>query len=272
MVANASPDAIQKLAFLLNDRHPDVRNDVRESLEEMAQQDNMSDIVFQNVDRVVAANDWRGLEQAARLFGTLDRESAAPDLLQLLEHQRTEVFVTAGWALRELAVSETLPAMLEFIKSRARTKITTADNVCFTYLFEAFGQAKYSAADPVLRAFVKDGSGRQPLSRSAAIWALGHIHEGDPPDDLVGQFSGRLSAAAGYPPTEAAEVGTAAAVSLGRLNSLRPLESAVSVHGKGDLLYEACQWGIAQITGNEQPATRPARLSPRNPFLRPVER
>ena len=116
------------------------------------------------------------------------------------------------------------------------------------------------------------GPGRQPLSRSAAIWALGYFYENDPSEDLVEQFSGRLADAAKYPPSEDAEVGIAAAVSLGRMNALDPVESAAAIHGRGDLLYEACQWAIAEITGNEQPITPPIRTAPRDPFLRPIAR
>lgn len=272
LVANSSAETVPELAELLNDRHPDVRSFVRESLEGMAKQDHLRDVVLQQATQIIGGEDWRGVEQAARLFGDLDYEPVSESLIALLEHERTEVFVTAAWALRELAVPETLPAILEFVQRRSSTTITTADNVCFTYLFEAFGQAKHAAADAVLRSFVPAGSGRQPVSRSAAIWALGHIHEENPPDDLVRQLSGRLSAAAGYPPSEVLEVGTAAAVSLGRMHVLAPLESAASIHGRGDLLYEACQWAIAQINGDEPPVTPPFRLAPRNPFLRPIER
>jgi HEAT repeat protein len=291
LVKSPSAEAVQQLADLLNDRHPGVRNYVRESLEVLAKQDSLRDTVLQHAFRIIAGNDWRGLEQTARLFGSLDHEPAAERLVELLEHKRTEVFVTAGWALRELAVAATLPAIHEFVLSRNREKLTTADNVCFTYLFEAFGQAKYLAAAPILRSFVPplsqfpvgvrergpgepapENAGRQALSRSAAIWALGYVYESDPPRDLVQQFAGRLSAAAGYPPSEDAEVGIAAAISLGRMNALAPVKSAADIHGHGDLLYEACQWAIAQITGNEQPITPPARIAPRNPFLRPIAR
>ena len=272
LVNNPSAEAVQQLADLLNDRHPDVRKYVRESLEVLAKQDSLREAVLEQTQRIIVADDWRGLEQAARLFGTLDHESAAERLVELLEHERTEVFVTAGWALRELAVAATLPAIHEFILSRNGEKMTTADNVCFTYLFEAFGQAKYLAAAPVLRSFVHKGPGRQPLSRSAAIWALGYFYENDPSEDLVEQFSGRLADAAKYPPSEDAEVGIAAAVSLGRMNALDPVESAAAIHGRGDLLYEACQWAIAEITGNEQPITPPIRTAPRDPFLRPIAR
>jgi HEAT repeat protein len=272
LVANSSPDAVKKLCELLNDRHPDVRSFVRESLEAMANDESLRDLVEQHATRIIDGDDWRGQEQVARLFGTIGYEASAESLVELLNHRRTEVFVTAGWALRELAVPETLPAMLGFVQERTKRKITPADNVCFAYLFESFGLAEYSSAAPILRSFIPDGSGRQPVARAAAIWALGHIHKDDPPDDLVRQFSSRLSAAAGYPPSEVAEVGIAAAVSLGRMNVLRPLESAAAIHGRGDLLYEACQWAMAHISGSEQPVTPTIRVSPKNPFLRPIER
>lgn len=272
LIENPSVESVRQLAELLNDPHPDVRGHVRKSLEVLAKQEGLREAILEQAQRIIAGDDWRGLEQAARLFGALDHEPAAERLLELLKHDRTEVFVTAGWALRELAVPRTLPAMHEFLLSRNGEKLTTADNVCFTYLFEAFGQAKYLEAAPILRSFVNKGPGRQPLSRSAAIWALGHIFANNPPEDLIEQFAGRLAAAADYPPKEAAEVGIAAAVSLGRMNALEPVKSAAAIHGQGDLLFEACQWAIAEITGNEQPVTPPVRTAPRDPFLRPIAR
>jgi len=270
LVEVPSVEAVQQLTSLLNDRHPDVRNYVRESLEALTKQENLRETILLQAARIITGNNWRGLEQTARLFGSLDHEPAAERLVELLQHKRTEVFVTAGWALRELAVAAMLPAMHEFVLRRSGEKLTTADNACFTYLFEAFGQAKYLAAAPILRSFVQPGRGQQPISRSAAIWALGYIYESDPPGDLVQQFAGRLAAAASYPSSEHLAVGTAAAISLGRMNALAPVESAAEIHGQGDLLYEACQWAIAQITGNEQRVTPPTRIAPRDPFLLPI--
>jgi len=295
LASNSSSEAVEQLASLLNDRHPDVRSDVRQSLAAIASQGGMRDEVVEHVSKILSGEDWRGLEQAARLFGELDHEPAAQRLAALLKHPRAEVFVTAGWALRELAVAQMLPAMHEFVLDRSGPRMTSADNQCFTFLFEAFGQARFKPASPVLRIYVRappsggglgglslpgteaatqnvDRPASNSLSRSAAIWALGYIHEEDPPKDLIREISGRLSAAAGYPPSEDLEVGIAAAVSLGRMKTLEPLESAAKIHGRGDLLYEACQWGIAHVTGNDQPSTPALRLSPRNPFLRPIER
>ena len=272
LVQSSTEKAVQTLADLLNDRHPDVRNYVRESFEVLVKQDGLRDIVLEQLQRIFAADDWRGLEQVARLFGTIDYEPAADRLVDLLKHPRTEVFVTAGWALRELAVAETLPKMSAFVLSRDGEQYSTADYVCFTYLFEAFGQAKYSDAAAIVRRFVPKGSGRPPLTRSAAIWALGYLFENNPPAELVEQFGTILGDAAKYPPSEDMEVGIAAAVSLGRMNALNPVQSAAEIHGSGDLLYEACEWAIAEITGNERPVTNPIRKTPRNPFLRPVER
>ncbi len=272
LVKAPSAEAVKQLASLLNDRHPDVRNYVRKSLEILTKQDNLRETILLQASRIIAGDDWRGLEQTARLFGSLDHEPAAERLVELLKHERTEVFVTAGWALRELAVAAMLPAMHDFVRRRNAEQLTTADNACLTYLFEAFGQAKYLAAAPVLRTFVQHGPGQQPMSRSAAIWALGYIYEKDPPGDLIQQFAGRLTAATGSPPSETAEVGIAAAISLGRMNALAPVQSIAETYGHGDLLYEACQWAVARITGKEQPITPPIRTDPRNPFLQPIAR
>lgn len=90
-------------------------SEVPSFLEVLAKQEGLREAILEQAQRIIAGDDWRGLEQAARLFGALDHEPAAERLLELLKHDRTEVFVTAGWALRELAVPRTLPAMHEFL-------------------------------------------------------------------------------------------------------------------------------------------------------------
>ena len=76
-------------------------------------------------------------------------------------------------------------------------------------------------------------------------------------------------------PGEPPEVGAAAAVSLGRMKAstaLEALTSAADEIGRGNQIYESCQWAIAQITGDEQPVSLPRRKVSNDPFLKSIAR
>ncbi len=280
---DATPDTITRLADLLNDAHPDVRNSVRNSLRELDGQQELTDAVRTQTVRILAGADWRGLEQAARLAGELDHEPAGERLVELLPHERMEVQVTAAWSLRELAVAETLPGIHEFAEEitgpfnlqpalSGGYQLNRSQDACLSYLFEAVGQAKFAAAAPVLLKFVPKRFDQGPMSRSAAVWALGHIFAEDPPDQLVGAFIGRMGDSARVGP-EYLSVREAAAVGLGRMKikrALEPRRTAMEMMTRGRRLWVACEWAIAQITNTEQPETPPLRLAPTSPFLRSI--
>ena len=61
-----------------------------------------------------------------------------------------------------------------------------------SHLAQAFGRMKYSPADGVLRRYVPKNSGFPPVSRAAAIWALGWIHSEQLDKQLADQFLGGL--------------------------------------------------------------------------------
>ena len=282
LVNRPSPTAVQQLADLLQDPHPAVRGYVRESLYVLAQQDDLADAVQKQCARILASDDWKGLEQAVQLAGSLDLESAAGRLVELLKHERMEVGVTAAWSLRELAVMETLPAIHQFVMEitdpfpanvlqSTGAKLTEREDACLACLFEAMGQARFSVSAPILLRFVPNRSDLGLRSRTAAVWALGFFYRNDPPKQVVRQLTGRIAACAASPPSEAVDVGTAAAISLGRMkatSALEPLRDGVKNLSVGGRVYQACQWAIAQITGTEQPVSPPRPVPPQNPFLR----
>src|SRR5262249_13804515 len=140
--------------------------------------------------RALGGEDWRGQEQSAILLAGLDHKPAAERLLQLLPARRREGFLTAAWALRKLAVPETLPAVLRYVETegprlrgarpnpeRAGVPADLVDHQ-LSQLIQLLGRQKYRAADGPLRRFVPRGGAGE--ARAAAIWALGRLHEDKP--------------------------------------------------------------------------------------------
>lgn len=285
LVSRPSETAVERLADLLSDPHPDVRRFVRESLQHLMQTDAHASVVLRETERVLAGEDWRGLEQAARLLGHVDHEPAAARLIELLNDDRLEVGVTAAWSLRELAVPDTLPAIHAFMSQTCEslplnplqstgTKLTLRNDACLSYLFETVGQAKLLSAAPVLLKFVPKRGDMGVRSRSAAIWALGHIFAIDPPEKLVRHLISRMGDASLIQP-EYPEVRVAAAISLGRMHAaqaVEPMQSAMTEMRVGSRVYEACQWAISQIKGTPQPVSQPTQRPPQRPFLRSTRR
>ncbi|MEO2032751.1 MAG: HEAT repeat domain-containing protein [Planctomycetaceae bacterium] len=285
LVNRATEESVERLANLLNDPHPNVRHFVRESLQHQMQTDALAPVILQQAERVLAGADWRGLEQAARLLGQVDHEPAAARLIDLLDHARMEVGVTAAWSLRELAVPDALPAIEAFMAQKCDSlplnplqstgaKLDLRNDACLWYLFETVGQAKRLSAAPVLVKFVPKRGDMGARSRASAIWALGHIYANAPPDELVRQLISRMGDASLIQP-EYPEVRAAAAISLGRMHSVQavePMQSAMAEMRIGGREYEACQWAISRIQGTPPPVSRPRQRPPQGPFLRSTRR
>src|SRR5262249_13075456 len=107
---------VRLLTERLDDPHRDVRIKARRSLHGLAAKNELHDTVLGGATKVLAVDEWRSREQAIILLAQLDHKPAAPRLVELLEAHRPEVFVTAAWGLRKLAVSETLPAVLRHVR------------------------------------------------------------------------------------------------------------------------------------------------------------
>ena len=198
---------------------------MREALFKLASDPQLKDSVILAATEMLKSDRWRGLEQAALLLTALDHKPAVDRLLELLEFERPEVFVTAAWALRRLAVRRTLDAM--FDKAQRQTKRTKnadqneipldAIDRQVSQLFQAFGEMKYTRTHPLLRGYIPK-SFEMIESRAAAIWTLGHFYAGKPQADLSALFSQRLADAYSMQP-EDDRVRRMSAVSLGRMKA-----------------------------------------------------
>lgn len=256
LVARPSATTLPLLGDLMGDLNPKLRAFVAKSLFDLAESPDLRPQVIQQGERMLQDNRWQALEQSLWLLAKLDQEKQADRFFELLRHKRSEVYVTAAWGLRQLAVDQTLAPLLKFAKQRhgeqmSGTGVVEAD-VCqqLIQIFQFFGQKKYAPADTFLRTLVpKNLLIVEP--RAAAIWALGYVHEGKPEAELVKALEARMRDTEGMEP-EAELVRRMSAVALGRMKAaeaLPTLEYYGEPGGIGSPVGYACAWSIKQITG-----------------------
>ena len=268
---------IRLLGDRLDDLHPDVRGQARRALRELAAKREFHETVIREGTRLLSGKSWRGQEQAAILLAQLDHKPAAKRLVELLNSDRGEVMVSTAWALRQLAVPDTLPAALDHVRRQHQRMLNAgrtheytnipveAVNGQITQLAQFFGQAKYRPADATLRQLApRFLSGQPPMTplspepRAAACWALGFIHEGMPEPQVVDLLVGRLTDTPPGPPgPEDPRVRSMSAISLGRMKA----QDALPILRKyfpgqkatREMVPKACAWAVMQMTGEKMP-------------------
>jgi HEAT repeat protein len=254
----------RKLGDRLADPHPDVRTKARLAFLELAKTPAGSAAARREGMRILAGSFWGGLQQAAILLGQLDHEAATARLLQLLSHERHEVFVTAAWSLRALDVAETTAPALDIFKARHRIAMKDATKLSarvqqgldeqLSQLAQFLGTQKYAPASAALRTLIPAGSGPME-TRAAAIWALGKIHEGQTNLGFEGLVEGRLNATM---PTdlEPIIIRRMCALTLGRVRATGTVKSLRTHYGgkpSQDDVSNACGWALERITGEKVP-------------------
>ncbi|MBC8870311.1 MAG: HEAT repeat domain-containing protein [Planctomycetes bacterium] len=264
LVARPTATSLTLLGDLMADPHPKLRVFVTDSLYDLAETPELHPQVVQQGERMLHDERWQALEQSLRLLGRLDREDQSDRFIELVKHQRTEVYVTAAWGLRHLAVDRTRAPLLEFAQQRhdnvQKGTVPASPGVLeqLVQLFQYFGQAKYEPAEPLLRTFVPKGSADLD-TRAAAIWALGYIHQDKPDTELVKALEARIRDVDSMPPEDDL-ARRMSAVAIGRMKAreaLNTLQKFRDQDGVGSEVGYACAWAIEQITGEtfEEPAT-----------------
>ncbi|MGC1275178.1 MAG: HEAT repeat domain-containing protein [Planctomycetaceae bacterium] len=276
LVEVPSPEGVASLGPLLDDPHPDVRRYVRDSLFTLAAQPELDDPVREAGMQALGLDSWRALEQASLLLGALDHEVAADRLLVLLEQPRPEVMVASAWALRRLALPDTLAPMLEFAKRQTerieKDPAIAGANEQVAQIFQAFGQMTYMPADALMRKFVPKSAVLGEVSRTAAIWALGHLHAGRPDAALVSELESRIQDVASMPP-EVEPVRGMSAITLGRMeakDALSTLRMYDVPSGAAEFVGAASNWAITRMTGEVYPKANARIISDSGWFLEPL--
>ena len=276
----ADRDTVDLLGPLLADRNASLRRFITEQLVAVSRDDVLREAVAEQATKMLAGDDWRGMEQAELVVGSLDHEPAAARLVELLRHPREEVAVTAAWALRKLQVADAFGPMLaraEEIErlTLAETPVPFGDRQA-CQLHQAFGEAGYRAAEPLLRRHLSGptpkGPDRPESARAAAVWALGLFFEEEPDPGLANLLVGRLADEESTPP-ELPLVRRMAAVALGRMKAAEQLlalrEWAARAGVNSEIGY-ACFWSIERLTGEPIPAIPSQSRAVTGWFLEPL--
>jgi len=279
---------IRLLGDRLSDLHPDVRNQARVVLLDLDGKTEWRDVVRREAMRVLNGDEWQGLEQAALLLGQVDHKAAAPRLLVMLNGKRGEAIVAAAWALRKLAIPETLPDVLRYVEGQydkmneddttggRSTLSPEAVDDQLAQLVQFLGKSKYRPADGLLRQWVPPGQPRNRVgyeARAAAAWALGLIHEGTEIPEIATMLARRVAA---DKPTDVEDtrVRWMSAITLGRMKAKAGLPTLREyyVEKKPSLFpfNNACGWAIEQITGEKMPPAGTVELMQLGWFLYPI--
>jgi HEAT repeat protein len=268
-----TPQRIAIVGRQLNDPHPRNRYFLREEFFRLTQQPELDGPVREAITTVLAGEDWRGQEQASLLIAALDHKPAAPRLIELLESARPEVMASTAWALRKLALPDTLPAIFDKA-SRQKQKPSTgfrAVDPQLAHLFEAMASMDYQPAVPLLRQYVPKDPGRD-VARGAAIWSLGHLLKSTPDEELGNQLLTRYLDTAGMPPEDAL-VRQMCAITIGRMKTkgqvavLRKTMGPETFHSPVDY---AVRWAVERITGEIVPFIKVPEVMRTGWFLEPA--
>jgi HEAT repeat protein len=254
LLRQPSAEHVRLLGTRLDDPHPDVRLQARRALRELAAKAEWREPVLREATRMLEANDWRGHEQSAILLAQLGHRPAADGLLKRLTSDRPEVCIAAAWALRQLAVPDSLPAALDHFNRTLRGNSgvpATAVDPQLCQLAQFFGQVKYEPADSTLRALIPPRTAG-PETRAAAIWALGHLHAGQPDAEIARACEGRIRAVVPGD-LEDNRVRRMSATALGLMKAKDSLGTLREFYRDKrltlDMVQNACAWSISQMTG-----------------------
>ena len=265
-------ETLVTLGSYLDDVDPGIRVQVQKWLVEFAEQDALLPGVLEITESAVKAQSWRLQEQGLHLAVQLEQKHLTPVALNLLRSDRAEVLVTASWALRRLAVPETLPRILaycqsrknDFLKETLPRELQYEINEQFAHLYQMFGQMKYKPATPLLMQFTKKVEQLRFRIRASAGWALGKIWE----DDLEGVsglqdlFLTRLTDEAPIPPEDnlvkrmcaigLARIGSGNEATIDALELYREQTTRQGVPSFSPL-YTGSVWALNKLTGKTYP-------------------
>lgn len=278
-----SPAACEKLGPLMSDLHPRVRNAAREVLLDFAKQESLRPLVLQTALERLAGN-WQGIQQSLLLLTELDHKPAATQLLPLLDHQRAEVHITAGWGLERLSVEETFQPAFEWaedrviqIKSGGSNNYRPSEYECLAHVIQLLGKNRYRPLEKEIipRLIPKDISILEYPIRPAAIWSLGQIYQSEAlPADLQKLLLDRLLDENPNDP-ESLYVKTMCAHVFGLTNAeatIPSLEKYGLRAGNSTRFGFYCNWALQQLDGRPLPETVTITRIDADWFLVPLER
>lgn len=277
MLESKRAERIGLLANLLDDVVPSLRQLVATGLIEVGKDASLQDEVTKQAMRILNQDSWRGCEQACVVLTELDHEPSGSRMVELLRHPRSEVKVVSAWGLARLRVPEHLPDMLDHAKDiyakfqSNQLSLGSRDAIeQIAHLFIAFGDQNHQPAEPLVKAYVPRNDSLGDESRTAACWAIGMLHAGDPDPEILGLLAARIRDV-GIPP-ERLETRWMSAVSIGRMKGESELPTLRMFSEGSSSVNRACQWAINQITGETVPGPERIPVLVDSYFLMPIQK
>ncbi|NIP85325.1 MAG: hypothetical protein GTO03_07105, partial [Planctomycetales bacterium] len=296
LVHHGTVAAVQRLSDLMADVNPDLRLFAREALIGLDAQPALSPAIRQAATSVMDGDNLHARQHAIVLLGAVDHEPAAQRLVELLEEDQPEIYVTAAWSLRKLAVPATAQPIRKKIRREidatnamgqrnqgdkgpfAMPQLRLADQV--THLLEALGEIKDRDATALFFEFLPrppETSIFDPPTvevvyfedpRSAALWALAACYAGEPSPEVLQAVTERFRDS-----EEEESIRAMAAITLGRLAS--PSSQALlrrEFHPEDPYtpLGHASSWALQQLTGGEPHVWKRPQAVQLNWFLEPL--
>lgn len=275
---------IVPLSQLLADPHPGLRREISEGLYHLSEKPDLNEPIRAAAMQVLAGDRWQGQEQASLLLGALEHQPAADRFIELMESPRVEVRIPATWALRKIAVPETIPALVNQasqLTERRRNMNQPGLDEQVAHLFEGLGVLQAKDATPLLQQYIPKRVRMNNLSRGAAIWALGRINQGTRNPALEDALTERILDFEPRP-SEVSIVKQMSAIALGRMQAvdhakmLREFvldDSLFASSGSDDSgmrLRMALLWAVKELTGDDLPPPKPMTISQDSWFLEPL--
>lgn len=258
LLTDKSARSVALLGRALNDMVPEVRRAAREHLLAFAEDSSWKDAVIDEANGAIQSELWRSIEQAAIILTRLEHRKVRQRLVELLEHARPEVYITAAWGLKHLAEPDWAPQLFRGLQNYlARLEAASEIQVCYaaTHLVEAMGMLGYRESLPTLSKMVPKGSPYYLQMRCGAIWSIGKLCDPETDVELWKAVEQRFLDYTSLPPEEP-QVRAMAAVALGSMKaigSLEVLQDRAKAEGRETMVGSRAAWAVSQITGEPMP-------------------
>ncbi|MFN9370493.1 MAG: HEAT repeat domain-containing protein [Planctomycetaceae bacterium] len=277
-----TPERMGPVSRLLDDLVPGLRQEVTAKFDKLLEQPELVPAIWKGTLEVLGQDSWRGQEQAALLVGQHRHQPAAQRLFELQSIPRAEARVAAAWALRRVAVPETLPRIFKRVdqltKQRVSGPMLDGIDEQVAHLIEALAVMEFWQAEALWRLYIPKQPVMGHYSRGAAIWALGKRFNGTAQPELAQQLVERLTDTAPVP-AEMEHVRYSSAVTLGRIKADTHVKRMIDWVGEPNLKSGnvvtphalAVRWAVMQLTGDEYPELQPFPVGKGGWFLEPSQ-
>jgi HEAT repeat protein len=275
-------ERIGQLVGFLEDSYKPTRLAVRGWLIELLAEEELGPVTEKFLSEYGPLFSWQGIEQHLWIMIEVPEVAQREWIIEHINHERPEVFVTSALAARRLKVTAALPVMLTRANAVRRQLVQLDQSVSIydddvleqvCHIFQAFGEMNYAPAEELLLKSIPKSS---PLYtyriRAAATWAVGMYYVDNPDETIIRIMEARLLDESTMPP-EASVVKRMAAASLGRMKATESIEDLKLYfynQPDNDYLKWACAWALLELGVDMEEGPTPYNVFSINWFLEPV--